>query len=345
MGVKAGLPRYTSVHIQDERLYLLLDRYLVGETSPAEAEAVRQWLEEDAEHARLLEDLRLIRRVTAEPAPHSSADAAWTRAAKTLVASPKPRVFRPLLVSALAAAAAVIALIGGRSVLQRPPRWTEYATTAGQRADIRLSDGTQVTLAPKSRVRYTTEFANAQRDVYLDGEAYFQVAPDTDRPFRVHTAGSVTEDLGTAFVVTAYGDQGATEVVVAEGRVAMWSGAGEPGTTAQPALVLEARDLGRLESNGVATLRRGVDIQRHLAWTTGVLVFNGTPLSDAALALERWYDVEIRLPDTALAARRLTASFQHEPIDLVLKRIALTLGVRVERAGEGRPVFLLRKGY
>ena len=75
-----------------------------------------------------------------------------------------------------------------------------------------------------------------------------------------------------------------------------------------------------------------------------MLVFNGTPLSDAALVLERWYDVEIRLPDTALAARRLTASFQHEPIDLVLKRIALTLGVRVVRAGEGRPVFLLRKG-
>ena len=145
-------------------------------------------------------------------------------------------------------------------------------------------------------------------------------------------------------MVTAYGDQGATEVVVTEGRVAMWSGAGEPRTTAQPALVLEARDLGRLDSNGVATLRRGVDIQRHLAWTTGVLVFNGTPLSDAALTLERWYDVEIRLPDSALAARRLTASFQHEPIDLVLKRIALTLGARVERAGEGRPVFLLRKG-
>jgi transmembrane sensor len=332
------------VHIQDERLYLLLDRYLVGEAPPAEAEAVRRWLAEDAEHARLLEDLRLIRRVTAEPAPHSSADSAWTRAAKTLAVSPKPRVLRRLLVSALAAAAVVVALIGGRSVLQQPPRWTEYVTTAGQRADIRLRDGTQVTLAPKSRVRYTTEYADAQRDVYLDGEAYFQVAPDIHRPFRVHTAGSVTEDLGTAFVVMAYGDDGPTEVVVAEGRVAMWSGGREARTTAQPALVLEARDMGRLESNGVATLRRGVDIQRHLAWTTGVLVFNGTPLSDAALVLERWYDVEIRLPDTALAARRLTASFQHEPIDLVLKRIALTLGVRVVRAGEGRPVFLLRKG-
>ncbi len=59
-------------------------------------------------------------------------------------------------------------------------------------------------------------------------------------------------------------------------------------------------------------------------------------------ALERWYNVEIRLSDSALAARRLTATFQNEPIDLVLKRIALTLGMRVER-GSGS-VFLLRKG-
>src|SRR2546422_5475331 len=83
---------------------------------------------------------------------------------------------------------------------------------------IRLQDGTQVTIAPKSRVRYTADFGRAHRDLYLDGEAYFQVAPDSQRPLRVHTPRSVTEDLGTAFVVRAYGDQNATEVVVIEGR-------------------------------------------------------------------------------------------------------------------------------
>ncbi|HKC38522.1 MAG TPA: hypothetical protein VKC15_03160, partial [Gemmatimonadales bacterium] len=71
------------MHIDDERLYLLLDRYLAGEASAAEAEAVREWLAEDAEHALLLEDLRLIRLVrgvAAEPAPPSSVDAAWAKA-------------------------------------------------------------------------------------------------------------------------------------------------------------------------------------------------------------------------------------------------------------------------
>ncbi len=338
------------MHLEDERLYLLLDRYLAGEASAADAQAVREWLAADAEHALLLDDLRLVKRVIADKPPHSSTNAAWAKALKALeVAHPaQPRVSRRLLVAALAAAAVVIGLIAGPGVgglLRRTPQWREYATAAAQRMVIRLQDGTQVTIAPKSRVRYTADYGTAHRDLYLDGEAYFQVAPDSQRPLRVHTAGSVTEDLGTAFVIRAYADQIATEVVVAEGRVALWRA--RPDTIAveaPPALVLGARDLGQLRASGDATLRRGVDVDRQLAWTRGVLAFDGTPLREAVRTLGRWYDVEIRLDDadSALGGRRFTATFTNEPIDLVLQRIALTLGLRVERADGS--VFLLRNG-
>ncbi len=339
MGVRTGLPRYKGVHLEDERLYLLLDRYLAGEATASDAKAVQEWLAEDPAHALLLDDLRLIKRVIADKAPHSGTDAAWAKAVKALKVAhpPPPRVSRRLLAAALAAAAVVIALIGGRGVrglgglLRRTPQWTEYATAAAQRMVIRLQDGTQVTIAPKSRVRYPADYGTAHRDLYLDGEAYFQVAPDSQRPLRVHTTRSVTEDLGTAFVVRAYADQVATEVVVAEGRVAL-SRADTAAASRPPALVLEARDLGRLDASGVATRRRGVDVERQLAWTRGVLAFDGTPLGDVVRTLGRWYNVDIRLADSALAARRLTASFQNEPIDLVLHRIALTLGLEVERA-------------
>ncbi|PYP53284.1 MAG: hypothetical protein DMD45_01725 [Gemmatimonadetes bacterium] len=343
MGVGPGLPRYDSVHPEDERLYLLLDRYLAGEASARDAEAVQEWLADDPEHARLLDDLRLIKRVIADKAPHSSTDAAWAKAVAALevARAPQPRVSRRLLVAALAAAAVVIVLIGGKGLLRRAPEWSEHATAAAQRAVIRLRDGTQVTLAPQSRLRYPADYGTARRELYLDGEAYFQVTPDSQRPLRVHTAASVTEDLGTAFVIRAYADQVATEVVVAEGRVAL-SRADTAAASRAPALVLEARDLGRLDPSGVATLRRGVDVGRQLAWTRGVLAFDGTPLGDVVLTLGRWYNVEIRLADRALAVRRLTATFQNEPIDLVLQRIALTVGLRVERADGS--VILLRNG-
>ncbi|HEY6156320.1 MAG TPA: FecR domain-containing protein [Gemmatimonadales bacterium] len=235
-------------------------------------------------------------------------------------------------------------MIGGPAVkglLRRTPQWRVYATTAGQRLVMRLPDGTQVTLAPQSRLRSEADYGTARRDLYLDGEAYFQVAPDSQRPLRVHTTQSVTEDLGTAFVVRAYADQVATEVVVAEGRVTL-SRADTTAAARTPALVLEARDLGTLAPSGVPAVRRGVDVGRYIAWTRGVLAFDGTPLGDVVRTLGRWYNVEIRLADSALAARRLTATFQNESIDLVLQRIALTVGLRVERA-DGF-VLLLRNG-
>src|SRR5439155_18958892 len=109
-----------------------------------------------------------------------------------------------------------------------------------------------------------------------------------------------------------------------------------------PALVLQARDLGTLDPSGVPAVRRGVDVGRYLAWTRGVLAFDGTPLGDVVRTLGRWYNVEIRLADSALAARRLTATFQNESIDLVRQRIALTVGLRVERSGGA--ALLLRNG-
>src|SRR5437016_9776290 len=326
------------MHIEDERLYPLLERYLAGETSARDAEIVRAWLAEDAAHAQLLADLRPIKHVANDTPPPTSVDAAWMQAVKTLGLRRKPRVLRRLLMVALAAAAVLIAVIGGGRVLRRAPQWKEYATAPAQRMVIRLQDGTQVTIAPKSRVRYTAGFGRAHRDLYLDGEAYFQVAPDSQRPLRVHTSGSVTEDLGTAFVVRAYADQVATEVVVAEGRVALWRA--DTTAASRPALLLGARDLGRVEPGGGATVRRGVDLARQLAWTRGVLSFDGTPLGEVVRTLERWYNVEIRVADSALAARRLTATFQHESIDLVLQRIALTVGLRVEHVDGS--VILLR---
>jgi transmembrane sensor len=344
----------------EQRLFILLDRYVAGDASAAEAGAVRDWLADDPAHAALLEDLRMIKRVAAERPPESSVDAAWAKALEQLPSAaaprsipwraipprpaPRPRASRgPVWVGL--AAAVVLALVG--SVLRRTPPWRDFATDAAHRLVIRLHDGTQVTLAPRSHLRYPADYGATGRDLQVEGQAYFQVAHDAARPFRVHTRGSVAEALGTAFTVSAYGDHVATEVVVAQGRVALWQ-ADTASRTAAPragaqlaALVLAAGDLGRLDPSGAATIQRGVDVERYVAWTRGVLVFDGTPLGEVVLVLERWYDVEIHLADNALGLRRLTATFRDEPLDLVLARIALTLGLRVERTD--RSVLLVRK--
>src|SRR5213593_2220294 len=101
------------MHIEDERLYPLLERYLAGEASASDAEIVREWLAEDAAHPQLLADLRLIKQVANDTPPPTSVDAAWMQAVKALGVGRTPRVSRRLLMVALAAAAVVIAVIGG----------------------------------------------------------------------------------------------------------------------------------------------------------------------------------------------------------------------------------------
>src|SRR2546423_7494348 len=79
---------------EDERLYLLLDRYLAGDASAADAAAVREWLAQDSGHVLLLDDLRLIRRAAAERAPTSRTDGAWAKAGDALGVAPQARVSR-----------------------------------------------------------------------------------------------------------------------------------------------------------------------------------------------------------------------------------------------------------
>src|SRR2546428_4640369 len=110
------------MYIEDERLYPLLERYLAGEASAREAEIVRAWLAEDAAHAQLLADLRLIKHVANDTPPPTNVDAAWMQVVKTLGLRRKPRVFRRLLMVALAAAAGPLAAVGGGGARRRAPR-------------------------------------------------------------------------------------------------------------------------------------------------------------------------------------------------------------------------------
>ncbi|HEY8470519.1 MAG TPA: FecR domain-containing protein [Longimicrobiales bacterium] len=226
-----------------------------------------------------------------------------------------------------------------------PEPLNRVATERAQVGPVYLSDGTRVLLGAESELRFAPSLGARSRDVYLDGNAYFEVKTDPRRPFRVHTAQGVVEVLGTRFGVRAYGADSMTTVVVAEGRVRLDHvtpddvGDGRrPGRAAaeRNAVVLESGDLGRVTARGEIEKQRGVAVDRYLAWTERRLVFTDTPLREIAAELQRWYDVEITISEESLGRRRLSATFGHEPLDAVLNHLAIALGARVVR--EGRTV-------
>ncbi|MFL5518729.1 MAG: FecR family protein [Gemmatimonadales bacterium] len=332
-------------------------RYVAGECADEEALETRRWIEADPTGRELLAHLRTIW-AKADVAPAGwDADQAWQSVEQKLeqVRPVPPAPVRPLQMTQLwrerktnarwgqrlAAAAAVVLIAIGAGLLYSklgpgstqpstagPAAMRAYVTPAGTRAELNLSDGTHVMLGVASRLRVPSDYGARDRQVYLEGEAYFDVHHDPARAFVVHSSGAVIIDMGTRFGVKAYADDRAVQVVVAEGRV-----------TLQGAPLVQGQ-LGRAQSGGPVSVKTGVDVDRYLAWTQGRLVFDNTPLREALPQLDRWYDLDFRLGDSTLNGLPVTATFKNQPTREVLDLLALTLGLRQER--QGRIVTLYR---
>ncbi|MGH7718161.1 MAG: FecR family protein, partial [Gemmatimonadaceae bacterium] len=188
------------------------------------------------------------------------------------------------------------------------------STERGERAELRLGDGTRVVLAAVSTLRYPADFGARSREVHLEGEAYFDVVHDARNPFVVRAGSAIAEDLGTAFIVRAYPNDPDAEVIVTSGKVALR--AAEAGAPRGP--VLTRGQLGRLTRDDNAVKVETVDVDDYVGWTEGRFVFDGEPLSEVIIRLERWYDVVFRFGDSTLASHRITASFKDKTIAEVL---------------------------
>jgi transmembrane sensor len=321
-----------------------LDRFVAAQAPPDEMATLAAWVNSDPELRALVSLMRAV----GEPADVERRDwdvrSAWQRLHNRMsgpalwLLSRVPR--RGTFPIGRAISAAAVIIVVAASSLWFLARWRrdansihDFATRRSQTAVLELPDGSRVMLGPASSLRFRdrgTLGVETPRDVYLEGEAYLEVKHDATRPFRVHTAAGLVEDVGTEFLVSAYPDAPGMRVVVANGMVALY---GAPSTARRPLLTLAHGDLAELAVNGVATVTHDVNLAPYLAWTRGDLAFDGTRLGDVVPALERWYDVEIRLSDSLLAERRLTATFRRESLAQVLGLLALSLDVRVQRVG------------
>lgn len=198
---------------------------------------------------------------------------------------------------------------------------------------LRLADGTRVVLGPESRMWIGAGFASGARGprtVRLAGEALFEVVHSATQPFHVYTPTSIVEDLGTEFVVTSYPETKGTRVVVASGIVAVHRAAAHLGA-GMPLVTLKRGDMGTVNVDGIRVVQRDIDVAPYLAWTRDTLAFDGTPLGEVVPAMARWYDMDLRLSDSALAQKKLTAMFSVESGAVALDLIAMSLGLTIEQ--------------
>ncbi|HEV2751545.1 MAG TPA: FecR domain-containing protein [Gemmatimonadales bacterium] len=327
-----------------------LDRFVAGRGAPDEMAALGAWVNSDPELRALASLLRAVGEPSGADRREWDVRSAWQRLHRRMGAPPLqlgPLAAHPgaspLRRALSAAAVLVLVALASLWFVARwrgdtiPPR--DFATRRSQTAVLELPDGSRVMLGPASSLRFRDRGVlgvGSSRDVYLEGEAYLEVKHDAIRPFRVHTAAGFVEDVGTEFLVSAYPEVPGMRVVVATGMVALYGT--PPSIARRPLLTLAHGDVADLAVSGVATVTHDVNLAPYLAWTHGDLAFDGARLGDVIPALERWYDIEIRLSDSLLAERRVTATFRRESLSQVLELLALSLDVHVQR--EGRTVLL-----
>lgn len=270
-----------------------------------------------------------------EAQPASRARAEHPRLGRSLSPPPGPRRWRRLAY-AVSGFIAVVATVWTARVTTPEPEEAvrvataarEYIASAGTPLAVDLADGTRVTLAPGSRLTTGSPVDHDRREVTLTGRAYFAVAHDASRPFLVHAAGTVTRVLGTEFDVRAYPGVPA-QVAVNSGRVEVRALSRDP----SEARALTRGERATIDPLGSVDVEAAVDLDALLAWTQGRLVFRGAALREVVPELEGWLDVEIRVTDSILSARRITATFEGESPDVVLSAVAELVGARIERAG------------
>jgi transmembrane sensor len=330
-----------------------ISRHVAGESDAAESAAVVRWLAlhpEDAALAALVKGradraeaasivsvdteraLAAVRGRMAETPMASGAlppvltvHRGGASAPRTATAAPGRRWRGPIF----AAAAGLFAIVGvaqwrgGTAAVEQV-----YATQVGQRDSVSLPDGSTVVLAPGSRLIVASGFNGSNREVTLEGAAYFDVKHDGAHPFVVHSRGAEIRDIGTAFSVKTDA-QGRVSVAVTHGIVALRDTA----TGSAAPVELRAGDRGVLQAGSVA-VARGTVTDEDMSWTRGQLAYRDAPLAEVQADLRRWYGIELQVTDSVLAQRTLTASFRGDSSAQVVQVIALALGADVVQRGD-----------
>ncbi len=203
----------------------------------------------------------------------------------------------------------------------KKPVYNEVFIPHGQIFKLKLSDGTKVWLNAGSKLRFPQNLVNSDnnRIVYLEGEAFFDVAKNKDKPFIVNTQEVDIKVLGTKFNISSYETDGNTETTLAEGSVRVYET-----RTPENGIQLTPGFQANYDKFGNNFNRTKVDTDMYTAWMQNRLVINNMKFSEILVKLERKYAVQFVNKAESLRDEIYRGEFVDEDIETVLKTIALS---------------------
>lgn len=294
----------------------VLNRYIAGDATPIEKEEVARWLDADKKNMkeflaqRKLYDISIWQQ---EPA---------VIAKDKISTNKKQGTLRTISIELSKIAAIFIiaftvtyAFLIDRDSSEAASMQTIFVPP-GQRAELTLTDGTKVWLNAKTTFTFPNKFMAGSREVKLDGEGYFDVTKDTEKPFIVKTEQYDIKVLGTEFNVTAYSGSSIFETSLLKGSVQVSS------PMVNDIISLEPNTRTYLE-NG--TLKKGIiEHNTYFLWKEGLICFYDEPVDKMIEKLELYYDVKIIVQNKELLKNRYSGKFRtKDGVEHVLKVLQL----------------------
>ncbi len=309
----------------------ILYKFFAGNTSEEETVQVLNWMKESEEHKEeLFRERRLFNAVLLTPDDPVSAY------------SPRSSgKWRPMLIQigSVAAAVAITMILSyyyfKASVNPLPEKTMNTITVpAGQRVNLTLGDGTNIWLNARTTFRYPTSFQAGQREVFIDGEAYFDVTHDTQHPFIVNTDNYKVKVLGTQFNIQAYSENGQFETALMQGSVEVASAADASQLVAlQPNQTVSVKD-----NQFVLASISDFDIYR---WKEGLICFKNQSFDQIIREFEKVYGVQIVVQNTQVLKRMYTGKFrQSDGVMHALRALQLNISFKFERDDEENIVYI-----
>jgi ferric-dicitrate binding protein FerR (iron transport regulator) len=278
----------------------LIQKYLQDQTTEAENKQLQQWMLQSPENEKRFFAEKDIWDTTGFHANRKKYDAIpELELFKKRIEGISPRksiLFRRML--QMAAMLLVTFGLGWATRFitlkqeQKPPQITmqEIFVPKGQVNQVFLADGTRIWINSDTHLTIPSVFSTTERVVKLSGEAFFSVAKDANRPFRVEVKGQQIEVLGTTFNVRAYDNSGEIETTLEAGQIKLL--AGNQTALLQPG----QQSIFDINSNKLIVVK--VDPLSFSSWKDGRYEFQNEDLSEVFKVVERWYDVEITADET-----------------------------------------------
>lgn len=220
-------------------------------------------------------------------------------------------------------------------------KMNEVVIPAGKKSQLLLEDGTKVWLNSGSRMAFPTKFSGKKREVFLEGEAYFEVAHNNNFPFQVNTGEIAIKVLGTKFNLSAYSKDKIVETTLLEGKVTV-SKRSTLGFLNHETTLAPYQKASFDKENKTISVKNEPDVEFAIAWTEGWFKFSHQSLNDVLNKLQRYYDIQFVFDSDFSTADLITGKLDlKDSINQVMS--ALSDVAKIQYRVNGNQIYIEKK--